>query len=150
MKKIEAVINRTAFEAVKLRLAEAGIEGRLTVTEVKGIKDLGRFYRIRTTASQDRLKPCLKIDLIVADREIESTVNIILRHAKLAGSSGNGGHINILPLDAALEIGAEKILPSSEEKAIAKGSTALAGCIPPKASRSESGQQTRVELWPTF
>ena len=127
MKKIEAVINRTAFEAVKLHLAEAGIEGRLTVTEVKGIKDLGRFYRVRTTASQDQLKPCLKIDLIAADRAIESTINLILRHAKLAGSPGNGGHINILPLDAALEIGAEKILPSSEEKAIAKGLNRFSG-----------------------
>jgi nitrogen regulatory protein PII len=106
MKKIEAVIDPAALEAVKVNLADAGIDGRLTVAEVNGIESLGRFYELRTT-SQDHWKPCLKIDLVVSDRQAQITVNIILRHANLVGSGGSGGHINILPLDATLEIGTE-------------------------------------------
>ena len=98
MKKIEAIIDPAALDAVKLHLAEAGIDGRLTVTEVSGLEDLGRFYQIGTTG-QSPWKPCLRIDLIVSDRQTQATVNIILQHAKLAGQAGTGGHINILSLD---------------------------------------------------
>jgi nitrogen regulatory protein PII len=106
MKKIEAVIDPAALDAVQLHLADAGIDGRLTVTAVNGIESLGRFYELQTTP-QDQWKPCLKIDLIASDRQAESAVNIILQHANLIGSGGSGGHINIQTLDATLEIGAE-------------------------------------------
>ena len=139
MKKIEAVIDPAALEAVKLHLVEAGIDGRLTVTEVNGIENLARFYELRAT-SQDQWKPCLKIDLIVSDRQTQSAVNIILKHANLMGSGGSGGHINILPLDATLEIGPEKLQPPPKVKGVSKGSTALAVGITPEAARSESGQ----------
>jgi nitrogen regulatory protein PII len=110
MKKIEAVIDPAALEAVKLYLVEAGIDGRLTVTEVNGIEKLGRFYELQT-ASEDPWKPCVRVDLIVSDRQTQSAVNIILRHANLVGSGGSSGHINILPLDATLEIGTENPPP---------------------------------------
>jgi nitrogen regulatory protein PII len=114
MKKIEAVIDPAALDAVKLQLAHAGIDGRLTVTEVNGIENLGRFYELRTNG-QDQSKPCLKLDLIVSDRQAQSTVNVILQHANRAGDSG--GYINILPLDATLEIGTETPpLPSQDIK----------------------------------
>jgi nitrogen regulatory protein PII len=143
MKKIEAVIDPAALEAVKLHLAVAGIDGRLTVTEVNGIESLGRFYELRTTG-QDQWKPCLEIDLVVSDRQTQSTVNIILRHANLTGSSGSGGHINILPLDATLGIGAEEIPPPPKERGNLKGSTASGGDTRREASGSESGRQTPV------
>jgi nitrogen regulatory protein PII len=114
MKKIEAVIDPAALDAVKLQLAHAGIDGRLTVTEVKGIESLGRFYELRTNR-QDQWKPCLKLDLIVSDRQAQSTVNVILQHANRAG--GSGGYINMLPLDTTLEIGTETPpLPSQDIK----------------------------------
>jgi nitrogen regulatory protein PII len=138
MKKIEAVIDPTALDAVKLHLADAGIDGRLTVTEVNGIESLGRFYELGTT-SQDQWKPCLKVDLIVSDRQTQSTVNIILQHANLVGSGG-GGHINVLSLDATLEIGAENPRPLFKDKGVSKGSPALAGGITQEGLRSESGQ----------
>jgi nitrogen regulatory protein PII len=138
MKKIEAVIDPAALDAVKLHLANAGIDGRLTVTEVNGIESLGRFYELRTT-SQDQWKPCLKVDLIVSDRQTQSTVNIILQHANLVGSGGSGGHVNILPLDATLEIGAENAQPSSQDVGITKRSPASAGAVTQEGLRSESG-----------
>ena len=148
MKKIEAVIDPTALDAVKLHLADAGIDGRLTVTEVNGIESLGRFYELGTT-SQDQWKPCLKVDLIVSDRQTQSTVNIILQHANLVGSGGSGGHINVLSLDATLEIGAENPPPLFKDKGVSKRSPALAGGITQEGLRSESGQQTLSESLPT-
>ena len=128
MKKIEAVIDPAALDAVKLHLAHAGIDGRLTVTEVNGIESLGRFYELRTNG-QDQWKPCLRLDLIVSDRQTQSAVNVILQHANLAGSGGSGGHINILPVDATLEIGAENPEPSFKDKGVSKRSPALTGRI---------------------
>src|SRR5271167_2419825 len=148
MKKIEAVIDPAALEAVKLHLVEAGIDGRLTVTEVNGIENLGRFYELQAT-SQDQWKPCLKIDLIVSDRQTQSTVNIILQHANLVASGGSGGHINILPLDATLEIGVEKLPPPSKEKGSAKRSAFSAGATTQEAPRSESVRQIPEESLPT-
>ena len=116
VKNIEAIIDPAALDAVKLHLAQAGIDGRLTVTEVSGLENLGRFYRHEPTA-ENPWKPCLKIDLIVSDRQIESAVNIILRQANLAGERGTGGHINILSLDATLEISTEELRQPPKEEA---------------------------------
>jgi nitrogen regulatory protein PII len=121
MKKIEAVIDPAALDAVKLHLAHAGIDGRLTVTEVNGIERLGRFYEIQTDG-RDQWKPCLRLDLIVSNRQAQSTVNVILQHANLVGSGDSRGHINILPLDATLEIGAEN--PQPKDKGVSKRSPA--------------------------
>ncbi|HEV3208997.1 MAG TPA: P-II family nitrogen regulator [Chthoniobacterales bacterium] len=115
MKKIEAIIDPAALDSIKLHLAEAGIDGRLTMTEVSGLENLGRFYQHETTA-QNPWKPCLRIDLIVSDRQTQSAVNIILRQASLAAGRGTGGHINILSLDATLEISTEELRQPFKEK----------------------------------
>jgi len=52
MKKIEAIIDPAALDAIKLHLAEAGIDGRLIVTEASGLQNLGRFYQHETTAGE--------------------------------------------------------------------------------------------------
>ena len=134
MKKIEAVIDPAALDAVKQHLADDGIDGRLTVTEVKGIESLGRFYELRTS-NQDQWKPCLKIDLIVSDRQAESAVNIILQRANLVGWGGSTGHINILPLDATLEIAAENPKSPSKDEGVSKSVRALPGGIWPEGLR---------------
>ena len=50
MKKIEAITDPPALDAIKRHLAEAGIDGRLIVTEASGLENLGRFYQHETTA----------------------------------------------------------------------------------------------------
>jgi len=115
MEKIEAIIDPAALDAIKLHLAEAGIDGRLTVTEVSGLENLGRFYQHETPA-ENPWKPCLRIDLIVSDRQTESAINIILRQANLVGGRATGGHINILSLDATLEISTEEPRQPSKDK----------------------------------
>ena len=131
MKKIEAIIDTAALDAIKLHLAEAGIDGRLTVTEVCGLDTLGRFYQLETTA-ENPWKPCLRIDLVVSERQTESAVHIILREANLAGGRGSGGHINILSLDATLEISAEETssLPQRKEGNSKKRTKPNQGCSP--------------------
>jgi nitrogen regulatory protein PII len=115
MKKIEAVIDPAALDAIKVHLAQAGIDGRLTVTEVSGLENLGRFYQ-HDTAAENPWKPRLRIDLTVSDRQTESAINIIMRQAKLAGGRGTSGHVNILSLDATLEISTEELPQPSKEK----------------------------------
>ena len=149
MKKIEAIIDPAALDAIKLHLAEAGIDGRLIVTEVSGLENLGRFYQHETTA-ENPWKPCLRIDLIVSDRQTESAVNIILRQANLAGGRGTGGHINILSLDASLEIRTEELRqPSKEENGSPRRErTATRGVRPaftPEGSKQESARQRPEE-----
>ena len=124
VKKIEAIIDPAALDAVKLHLAQAGIDGRVTLTEVSGLENLGRFYQHEPTA-ENPWKPCLRIDLIVSDRQTESTVNIILRQANLAGGPGTTGHINVLSLDATLEISTEEFVNLPKKRTNAKQ-----GCSP--------------------
>ena len=69
VKKIEAIIDPEALDAVKLHLAQGGIDWRLTVTEVSGLENLGRFYQ-HEPATENPWKPCFRIDLIVADRQM--------------------------------------------------------------------------------
>ena len=117
MKKIEAVIDRAGLEALEIHLAQAGIEGRPTLTQISIIETLGRFYGLRE-ARDARWKPCVKLDLIVSDCETQSAVNMILQHANLVRSGGCGGQINILPLDVMREIsaGASERRPGTEGK----------------------------------
>jgi nitrogen regulatory protein PII len=115
MKKIEAIIDPASLDAIKLHFAEAGIDGRITVTQVSGLEDLGRFYQHQTN-TENPWKSCLRIDLIVSDRQTESAINIILRQANLAGGRATSGHINILSLDATLEISTEELRQPSKDK----------------------------------
>ena len=138
MKKIEAIIDPAALDAIKLHLAEAGIDGRLTVTEASGLENLGRFYQHETTA-ENPWKPCLRIDLIVSDRQTESAVNIMLRQANLAGGQGTSGYINILSLDATLKISTEELCQPSKEKSgpPKRERTSTRGVRPPEESTQE-------------
>jgi nitrogen regulatory protein PII len=83
VKKIEAIIGPDTLEAVKLHLAEVGIGGRLTVIQAKGVEGITRFYQCESSG-EVQSKPCLLIDLIVSDRQVDPAVNVILQHAKQA------------------------------------------------------------------
>ena len=106
MKKIEATIDPETLEAVKLHLAEAGIGGRLTVIQANGLENIARFYQIEATG-ESPWKQCLRLDLVVSDRQAQSAVNLILQHAKPVNPPGTQVQINIFSLDATLENGPE-------------------------------------------
>jgi nitrogen regulatory protein P-II 1 len=89
MKKIEAIIKPFKLEDVKNSLAELGVEG-MTLTEVKGCghqKGRTEFYQ-GSEYTMDFL-PKVKIDLVVADAQVEAAVNAIVNAAK-TGKIGDG------------------------------------------------------------
>jgi len=114
MKKIEATIDSATLDAVKLRLAEGGIGGRLTVLQANSLEDIARFYQLELNG-ETSLKPCVRLELIVSDRQTQSAVNVILQHARPADRAGTNAHIDIVALDATLENAPEQFLPAPTE-----------------------------------
>ena len=89
MTKIEAIIQTSRFESVKDALKEAGIEG-MTVTDVRGLgrpKGHTEVYRGREYAMD--LLPRTKVELVVADRLVDTAVEAILKSAR-SGKIGDG------------------------------------------------------------
>jgi nitrogen regulatory protein PII len=144
VKKIEAIIDPAALDAVKLHLAQAGIDGRLTVTEVSGLENLGRFYQHEPTA-ENPWKPCLRIDLIVSDRQTESAVNVILRQANLAGEPGASGHNSKFDLDQCIfEAGSD----AEHFYLIHNGNVALETFTPGKGRYTNPTLTQLILAWP--
>jgi len=114
MKKIEATIDPATLDAVKLHLAEGGIGGRLTVFQANNLEDIARFYQLELNG-ESALKPCLRLELIVSDRQTQSAVNVILQHARPRDCAGTNAHIDIVALDATLENPPEQFLPAPTE-----------------------------------
>jgi nitrogen regulatory protein PII len=114
MKKIEATIDPATLDAVKLHLAEGGIGGRLTVFQANSLEDIARFYQLELNG-ESTFKACLRLELIVSDRQTQSAVNVILQHARPTDRTGTNAHIDILALDATLQNPPEQSLPAPTE-----------------------------------
>jgi nitrogen regulatory protein PII len=124
VKKIEAIIGPDTFEAVKLHLAEVGIGGRLTVIQAKGVEGITRFYQCESSG-EVQSKPCLIINLIVSNRQVDPAVNVILQHAKPNDGQGISVHINIVSLDATFATAPDEISKPSNENRKSKGRAPL-------------------------
>jgi len=129
MKKIEAIIDPETLEAVKLHLAEVGIGGRLTVIQASDLEDIARFYQFQASG-ESPWKPCLRLDLIVSDRQAHAAVNVILQYAKPTDRPGTNAHINILSLDASLAPTPEGISNATKENRKPKAKAPLPNSIP--------------------
>ncbi|GDY21434.1 nitrogen regulatory protein P-II [Verrucomicrobiota bacterium] len=89
MKKIEAIIKPFKLEEVKDALAEVGIEG-MTVTEVKGFgRQKGHTEIYRGSEYTVDFLPKIKLELVVADKQVTPAVNAIIKAAK-TGKIGDG------------------------------------------------------------
>jgi nitrogen regulatory protein PII len=89
MKKVEAIIKPFKLDAVKEALANAGIEG-LTVSEVKGFgRQKGHTEIYRGSEYAVDFLPKLKIEVVLRDDLVESTVEAIVKSAK-TGKIGDG------------------------------------------------------------
>ncbi len=89
MKKIEAVIKPFKLEDVKDALTEAGITG-MTVSDVKGYgRQQGHSELYRGAEYVVDFLPKIKLELIVSDEEVDSTIDIIVNSAK-TGKIGDG------------------------------------------------------------
>ena len=89
MKKIEAIIKPFKLEEVKDALGEVGIEG-MTVSEVKGFgRQKGHTEIYRGSEYTVDFLPKIKIELVVADNQVESAISAIIKSAK-SGKIGDG------------------------------------------------------------
>lgn len=102
MKKIEAIIQPSRLEHVKAALHEIGVEG-MTVLEVRGHgRQKGHTEVYRGREYNVDLLPKLKLEMVLPDRLVDSTIEAILKSAK-TGKIGDG-KIFIYPLDEAIRI----------------------------------------------
>jgi nitrogen regulatory protein PII len=89
MKKIEAIIKPFKLEEVKDALGEIGIEG-MTVSEVKGFgRQKGHTEIYRGSEYTVDFLPKIKVELVVADNQVEAAIGAITKSAK-TGKIGDG------------------------------------------------------------
>ena len=106
MKKIEAVIKPFKLEDVKDALVEAGITG-MSVYDVKGYgRQQGHSELYRGAEYVVDFLPKIKIDIVVKDEMVESTIKAIVNSAK-TGKIGDG-KIFVSSLDEVVRIRTEE------------------------------------------
>ncbi|MCF7765612.1 MAG: P-II family nitrogen regulator [Verrucomicrobia bacterium] len=106
MKKVEAIIKPFKLEEVKDSLGEIGIEG-MTVSEVKGFgRQKGHTEIYRGSEYTVDFLPKIKIELVLADSQVEAAVGAIVKSAK-TGKIGDG-KIFVLPVLEAVRIRTEE------------------------------------------
>ena len=89
MKKIEAIIKPFKLDAVKEALQEVGLQG-MTVVEAKGFgRQKGHTELYRGAEYVVDFLPKLKLELVVADEQVEPALEAIQTAAK-TGKIGDG------------------------------------------------------------
>lgn len=89
MKKIEAIIKPFKLDDVREALAEAGVTG-MTVSEVRGFgRQKGHTELYRGAEYQVDFLPKMKIELIVANEQIDIAIEAIMNTAQ-SGKIGDG------------------------------------------------------------
>ena len=102
MKKIEAIIKPFKLEDVKEALVENGIAG-MTVSDVKGYgRQQGHSELYRGAEYVVDFLPKIKLELIVADEDVDSTIAVIIEAAK-TGKIGDG-KIFVSPIEKIVRI----------------------------------------------
>lgn len=89
MKKIEAVVKPFKLDDVREALSEIGVTG-MTVTEVKGFgRQKGHTELYRGAEYMVDFLPKMKIDLIVADEDVDRVIEVVVKTAR-TGKIGDG------------------------------------------------------------
>ncbi len=102
MKMIFAYIRHEAFEPIRQDLLDAGFPS-LSISEVKGSgRQKGITEHYRGADLVIHLRPKLKIECVVEDKDKSVVVESILRHAR-TGDVGDG-KIFVLPVEEAIRI----------------------------------------------
>lgn len=102
MKKIEAIIRHFKLEEVKNALSEQGVHG-MTITEVRGFgRQKGHKETYRGTEYTVDFVPKVKMEIVVADSQLQTVLDTILRSAQ-TGQIGDG-KIFVVNLDNTIRI----------------------------------------------
>lgn len=102
MKKIDAIIKPFKLDEVKDALHGIGIQG-MTITEVKGFgRQKGHVELYRGAEYEITFVPKVKIELVIADDQLEKVISTIETKAK-TGKIGDG-KIFVSSLEQAIRI----------------------------------------------
>ena len=102
MKKIEAFMRNESFEAVRMELLDKGFPS-LSISEAQGSgRQKGITEQYRGSELTIHLRPKLKLEIVVDDKDVSVIVETILKHAR-TGQVGDG-KIFVLPVEAAIRI----------------------------------------------
>ena len=102
VKKIEAYIRHEAFEPIRMELLDLGFPS-LTISEVKGSgRQKGITERYRGAVLTNYLRPKVKLECVVADRDVQTIVDTILKHGR-TGAVGDG-KVFVLPVEEAYRV----------------------------------------------
>jgi nitrogen regulatory protein PII len=102
MKKIEAFIRHEAFEPIRTELLERGYPS-LSIADFKGSgRQRGITEHYRGAELTIHLRPKLKLEVVVDDRDVGVVKEVILQHAR-TGEIGDG-KIFVLPVEEAVRI----------------------------------------------
>ena len=115
MKKIEAFIRHEAFEPIRAELLDKGFPS-LSIIEAKGSgRQKGIVEQYRGSTLTVNVRPKLKLEVVVEDKDKALVVETILRHAR-TGEVGDG-KIFVLPVEEAIRIrtgeGGEAVLQAA-------------------------------------
>lgn len=102
MKMVVAYIRHEAFEPIRTDLLDLGFPS-ISISEVKGSgRQKGITERWRGAEMTNYLRPKLKIECVVSDRDVQTIVDTILRHAR-TGAVGDG-KIFVMPVEEAIRV----------------------------------------------
>jgi nitrogen regulatory protein P-II 1 len=102
MKKIEAFIRHEAFEPIRTELMERGFPS-ISILEAKGSgRQKGIVEQYRGSTLTVNVRPKLKVEVVVEDKDKGLVVETILKHAR-TGEVGDG-KIFVLPVEEAIRI----------------------------------------------
>ena len=123
MKKIEAYIRHEAFEPIRIDLMERGFPS-ISLLEAKGSgRQKGIVEQYRGSTLTVNVRPKIKIEIVVEDKDKGLVVETILKHAR-TGEVGDG-KIFVLPVEEAIRIRTgeegEVVLQAHTEEEIAAG-----------------------------
>ena len=89
MKKIEAFIRHECFEAIRAELHAIGLPS-LSISDVFGSgRQAGLVEHYRGATEVLTMRPKLKIEMVVADPDLERALDVIVAHAR-TGEIGDG------------------------------------------------------------
>ena len=120
MKMITAYIRHEAFEPIRGELLEKGFPS-LSISEVKGSgRQKGIVETYRGSTLTVNVRPKLKLEIVVEDKDKSMVVEAILKHAR-TGEIGDG-KIFVVPVEEAIRIrtgeGGEEVLQAHTEAEI--------------------------------
>jgi nitrogen regulatory protein PII len=102
MKMITAYIRHEAFEPIRAELLEKGFPS-LSISEVKGSgRQKGVVEHYRGSTLTVNVRPKLKLEIVVDDKDKSVVVETILRHAR-TGEIGDG-KVFVSPVEEAIRI----------------------------------------------